>query len=215
MRKLRAGQVIAPPAGAGATGKVPTPRLAETEELMDRETFDALARTLARGLTRRGAVTALVGLGLARVPAAAGARTARTVRQASADDAPEPVNLDFVDATSCPFSIHVVLTGKTKAIDLPEGRQIVTSPGLDVDFTNLASGKEVTLSITGASHVTTQDNGDIVVVATGRNILFDPVAEPHFALTRGRFTWAVDKNGTLIQPRSGKGKLTDVCELLA
>ena len=181
---------------------------------MDRETFDALTRALGRGLSRRGAVTALLGLGFATLPAVGGAWSTKAA-DASADDAPEPINFDFVDSTSCPFSIHVVLTGKTKTIDLPGGRQIVTSPGLDVDFTNLESGKEVTLSITGASHVTTQDNGDIVVVATGRNILFDPVAEPHFALTRGHFTWAVDKDGTLIQPRSGKGKLTDVCQLLA
>jgi hypothetical protein len=53
---------------------------------------------------------------------------------------------------------------------LPDGRFIFTSPGLTATLTNLdpnGNQETETLSITGALHQTTLENGDVVTVATG------------------------------------------------
>jgi hypothetical protein len=53
----------------------------------------------------------------------------------------------------------------------------------------------------------------VVTVVTGRNLLFDPFAG--FVLAIGRFSYAFDAEGILIQPLEGIGRLIDICELLA
>jgi hypothetical protein len=61
------------------------------------------------------------------------------------------------------------------------------------------------------SHQTELANGTVVTVVTGRNLLFDPFAG--FVLAIGRFNYAFDAEGILIQPLEGIGRLIDICEL--
>ena len=137
--------------------------------------------------------------------------------RASAAEGRGPDNVDdtFVwDEASaiCGFPVEVHASGKSKLIALPGGRVTALSPALVATVTNLATGATRTLSITGAFHITTQANGNAVYVVTGRNLLTDPIAG--FVLAVGRFSWTFDAQGSLVQPLSGIGQLTDVCALL-
>lgn len=113
----------------------------------------------------------------------------------------------------CDFPIRFAVDGKAQTLKLPDGRFIYTSPGLTATLTNLSTGKQVTLSITGAFHQTTLANGDVVTEATGRNLLGDPQAG--FVLAIGDYSYVFDKNGNLVQPLTGEGQLIDVCGLLS
>lgn len=112
----------------------------------------------------------------------------------------------------CAFDVELSLTGKAKTIDLPGDAFILTSPGVQVTLTNLDNLKQVTLNVTGVFHQTTKANGDVVTVVTGRNLLGDPVAG--FVLAIGNFSYVFNAGGTLIQPLTGKGTLTEVCGLI-
>lgn len=113
----------------------------------------------------------------------------------------------------CDFPIRFAVDGKAQELVLPGGRFIYTSPGLTATLTNLSTGKQVTLSITGAFHQTTLANGDVVTEATGRNLLGDPQAG--FVLAIGDYSYVFDKKGNLVQPLTGEGQLVDVCGLLS
>lgn len=114
----------------------------------------------------------------------------------------------------CAFDVNVSLSGKAGKLTLPGGRFIFTSPRLKVALTNLSNPtKSVTLNITGAMHQSTQSNGDVVTVATGRNLLGDPVAG--FVLSIGNFSFVFDASGNLIQPLRGDGQLISVCKLIS
>jgi hypothetical protein len=112
----------------------------------------------------------------------------------------------------CDFPIRFELSGKGQTLVLPGDRFIFTSPELTATLTNLETGKQETLVITGAFHQTTLENGDVVTVATGRNLLGDP--EAGFVLAIGNFSYVFDKKGNLVQPLSGEGQLVDICTLL-
>jgi hypothetical protein len=120
----------------------------------------------------------------------------------------------LIEGWSCPFPIFVSAQGKGKTITLPGNRIIFTSPGLDATVTNLANPtKQVTLNITGSTHQTTEPDGTVVSVVTGRNLLFDPFAGVVLAV--GNFSFAFDAAGNLIQPLAMQGgTLTNVCALL-
>ena len=127
---------------------------------------------------------------------------------------PDPVEfpLDLPAGAVCAFAVLIEVSGKTKTIDLPGGRLIVTAPGQNATITNRENQNQVTLNITGAFHQSTAANGDVTTVATGRNLLFDPTTG--FVLARGRFSYVFDANGDLKKSLTGKGPLTDVCALL-
>ncbi len=113
----------------------------------------------------------------------------------------------------CSFPIQLELSGKGKTIELPDGRRILTSPGLHVTVTNVETGEQATFNITGTFHETTNlETGEVTTVVTGRNLLFDP--EAGVVLTIGNFTYVFDAEGNLIQPFEGKGQVIDVCALL-
>ncbi len=135
---------------------------------------------------------------------------------AAADNSRQPQPVDhtpFVLEGFCAFPLEITLSGKTKTIDLPGGRTLVTAPGQTATIRNLDDPEnEVTLNITGAFHTTVLSNGDVVTKATGRNILLDPIAG--IVLTQGNFTFAFDAEGNLIQPLSGQGQMTNICELV-
>ena len=113
----------------------------------------------------------------------------------------------------CSFPIQLELSGKGKVITLPDGRRILTSPGVDVTVTNVDNGEQATFNITGTLHETTNlETGEVTTVVTGRNLLFDP--EAGVVLTIGEFTYVFDRKGNLIQAFEGNGQVIDVCALL-
>ena len=136
---------------------------------------------------------------------------------AAAKGAPTPVDETPFTVPQCGFPVIVQLSGKGKAIDLPGGRKIITSPGLNVTLTNPANGNQETFNITGALHQRILENGDVETVATGRGILFDPMVPGlrGLILVIGRFTYVVDQENNLVQPLQSTGQLIDVCALLA
>jgi len=113
----------------------------------------------------------------------------------------------------CDFPILYELSGKAQLLTLPGGRFITTAPDQTATLTNLDTGQQEVLNITGAFHQTTLENGDVVTMATGRNLLGDPDAG--FVLAIGDFSFVFDKNGKLIQSLEGEGQLIDVCTLLS
>jgi hypothetical protein len=120
---------------------------------------------------------------------------------------------NFVKPGSCDFPIRVESSGKAGTIMLPGNRFIFTSPGLEAVVTNLDDPSQVvTLRVTGAFHQSTEPNGDVVTVVTGRNLLGDP--EAGFVLAIGTFSFIFDSAGNLIQPLTGTGRLINVCELI-
>ena len=88
----------------------------------------------------------------------------------------------------CGFPVRVVLSGKGKTIELGGGRTILTAPGLTATLTNVDNGNQETLGITGAFHQKVLENGDAVVVFTGRNALFEPTV-PGFGSRSGGSAW--------------------------
>lgn len=136
-------------------------------------------------------------------------KTTAAAQERPTDVDETPFTVDF-----CGFPIEVVLSGKAKTIDLPNGSTIMTAPGLTVTLTNSANGNQQTLNITGALHQKTLENGNVEIVSTGRSALFAP-AVPGLVLVIGRFSYVVDAEGNLVQPLQGTGQLIDLCELLS
>ena len=114
----------------------------------------------------------------------------------------------------CAFPFRLDIDGKGSTITLPGGRFIFTSPKLKATLTNLNDPtKSVTLNITGTTHQSTDQNGDVVSVINGRNLAGDPDAG--FVLAIGSFSFKFDANGMLVQPLAGTGQLIKVCPLIS
>jgi hypothetical protein len=117
----------------------------------------------------------------------------------------------------CDFDLGVVVTGKTKTIELPDGGTITTAPAQNVTVTNLETGEQATFNITGVTFASPPDeNGIVFSVITGRNVAFDPAGT---FLNIGRFTFAIDttegEQFPIVQPQQGKGQAIDICALLS
>ena len=118
---------------------------------------------------------------------------------------------DFFGPGACAFPINVSVSGNAATIDLPGNRKIITAPRQYAAITNLDEpANSVTFNITGATHQSTDQNGNVVTVVTGRNLLGDP--EAGLVVAIGTFSFIFDSNGTLVQPLTGTGRLIDVCE---
>jgi hypothetical protein len=130
--------------------------------------------------------------------------------------APFPIedNLDLPAGARCDFPIHVDASGKGKVLDLPGDRFIFTAPGLKATLTNTLTNHQETFNVTGSFHQRILENGDVEVVATGRNT-FGGDPDVGFVLAIGRFSIVFDEAGNVVQPLSGKGQLIDICEALA
>jgi hypothetical protein len=120
---------------------------------------------------------------------------------------------------SCDFPLQIVLSGKAKEIQLPNGGLLITSPGLDATLTNFTdpdavNPPSVTFNVTGSTVTSTDpETGDVTTVARGRNLLIDPVAGTVIAI--GNFSFVSNSDGTVAEPLEGEGQLIDVCALLA
>ena len=150
----------------------------------------------------RSAFAAVAAVAVACLPSAAGAAP------------PGPAGFDVTVPAGdfCDFAVHILVAGKAKTIDLGD-RFVVTAPGQTLTATNLATGKVLTTSITGAFHNTTLADKSVETMATGRNLLGDPIAGLVIAVGDFSFTTAADGQ-TNIVPLHGEGRLIDVCAAL-
>jgi len=200
------------------------------------EMLDGVRRSPGGGFTRRGILAALGGLGLdallrsARAQPGKRQRRRKDRRKGSATSnlnrvAPHDVCAGhdspclafpiLAAGVACPFAVQVEVSGKAKVLELPGDRMIATAPGQDAIITNLDDpSKQVTLNITGAFHSRVGPNGEIIVVATGRNLIGGPLLEPPLVLTQGRATFVAGPEN-LQPPLVVKGRVTDICTLIA
>jgi hypothetical protein len=152
-------------------------------------------------------ISVIVALSMATPIALVGA-------QGPPEDVEYTVKLSDFGPLLCAFDVLFEVSGKAGVIALPGGGFILTSPALRATLTNLTSGESVTLSITGAFHNTTLENGNVQTVYTGRNILGDPLEG--LVLLIGEFTGVADRDtGRLVQPLEGNGQQIDLCALLS
>jgi hypothetical protein len=116
------------------------------------------------------------------------------------------------------FPLEIVLSGKSKNIELSDDRFIFLSPGLEATLTNLDDpSNSVTLNITGSFHQTTLENGSVLTEYDGRNLLADPSiddGERGVVLAIGHFSTIIDNEGNVVQPLQGQGQIVNVIDLL-
>lgn len=119
----------------------------------------------------------------------------------------------------CKYPVQLVVTGKSKFIELPGDRFFIASPGQEVTITNLKTGEEETFLITGATHAEVQADGTTEVTVTGLNVVLNPreakSGKPGIFLLEGNFNFALKEDGTEERVFSGTGDVTDICALLA
>src|SRR5215218_2534040 len=83
------------------------------------------------------------------------------------------LELTFKAKSLCSFEVDLLVTGKSKTIDLPGDGSILPAPGQRVTITNAETGESVTFVITGTSHVSEVD-GVTEVKVTGLNVVLNP-----------------------------------------
>src|SRR6266853_2485155 len=90
---------------------------------------------------------------------------------------PEPITVTFIiPDTVCGFPVQETITGRQGVISLPGGGILVTAPATTAVITNLSDPtKSVTINgFTGPAQITTDQNGNNVLVGLGRGAIFDP-----------------------------------------
>lgn len=128
---------------------------------------------------------------------------------------PTPVDYSFTlsGGVFCDFDVQVDISGRQGVISLPGGDLFVTGPATFATLTNLSDpSKSVTLNITGPGRYSTDENGNTIVQAHGRWLYIDPSFGIELGV--GDFTFVLDQNGNLIQGPTGKGQITNVCDLI-
>jgi hypothetical protein len=135
--------------------------------------------------------------------------------------APGDVLLDvtFKAKQVCSYPIQLVVTGKSKFMELPGDRFFIGSPGQVLTVTNLTTGEQATFLITGTTHATVQADGTTEITVTGLNVLLNSREQkserPGLFLLEGNFDYALKANGTEARAFRDTGKVTDICAELA
>jgi hypothetical protein len=98
-------------------------------------------------------------------------------------------------------------------------RTLAAGKGFTLTFTNLSTGKSLTLPSSGSVQRTTiNSDGTSTVVSTGHNVLIlfetDIPAGPSTTLYVGQLVYTVDASGVFTL-QSTSGRTTDLCALLA
>jgi hypothetical protein len=140
----------------------------------------------------------------------------------AAQPAPSPPDQDFtLPSADIPFeacdglTVHVSLTGsKARIHELKNGVVITAGKGYTLTYTNVATGKSVTIKATGSVQKVTVNGATTTVQSTGSNgvILFssDTPAGPSTTQYTGRVVYTVDSGGNFtIQSTSGRQR--DIC----
>ena len=147
-----------------------------------------------------------------RGPAPAPSPVSPAMAQSDAGGPPVDDSDSYV-STSCGFPLRVDLTGKLKTFEVPGGRVKVLFPGYRVTLTNLTTGKQESLSITGSFNITTLANDNIEIVYRGRNTYDDPIAG-RFLLLMGHFREVFAPDFNTVEPLGGSGQIVDICDAL-
>ena len=135
------------------------------------------------------------------------------VPKAASAEPPEPIDFPPEELVGyCDFPVLYEVSGKTKVIELPSGDTLFKNPGSRVTLTNLETGKQVTYVATGTIRLTESEDGELLLITTGRTVLSDE--NIGILVPIGRFTLVIDEEGHFSQP-TGKGRLIDVCARLA
>lgn len=123
--------------------------------------------------------------------------------------------------TACPnFAVNLTGTGgNTTTRSFVNGRTVAAGTGSTLVFTNLSTGKSLTLKSNGAPQQTTiNGDGTQTVTAEGHNVVIlfptDSPAGPSTTLIVGRLVYDVDSAGNFTV-ESVSGTTTDVCARLA
>src|SRR5206468_3109975 len=123
-------------------------------------------------------------------------------------------SFDIPANAGCNFPVNWTVTGKSSIITLPGDRLMINAPKQTAVVTNLDDpSKSVTLNITGVIHASFGPQGEVMVVATGRNLLADPIANT-MVLTIGTFKYIFDPTTGAQIDLSGEGQLIDVCAMI-
>ncbi|MEV8082531.1 hypothetical protein [Pseudarthrobacter oxydans] len=129
------------------------------------------------------------------------------------------LDITFKPKQLCSYPVQLVVTGKSKLIELPGDRVFIASLGQEVTITNLKTGEEATFLITGSTHAELQADGTTEVKVTGLNVVLNAreakSEKPGIFLLEGNFTFALKEDGSEERVFSGTGEVTDICALLA
>ncbi len=172
-------------------------------------------RTSARRLTRRAR--------WGTVLASAAALTVTSVGPASAAECglPEPT-FCLPAGQACPdFPLSLLVTGGnliTREFTDQEGevvRVLQAGDGFDLTFTNVSTGKQLTVSTHGSvSRTTLNPDGTATVESTGHNLIIlfptDDPPGPSTILYTGRIVYTVAP-GDVFTVQSVSGKQRDIC----
>ena len=135
-------------------------------------------------------------------------------------DKPQPIEDRFVDRSSCDFPVAIHIWGKAsyKAFtrDGVLYKEIATSPGFKVSFTNLRTQETVRYAITSPGIVKQEQSGQTTFVEVGPWAWqFNPITgEEGWWITRGRHVTVYDADGNIISA-TFSGRLIDVCNEVA
>jgi hypothetical protein len=130
---------------------------------------------------------------------------------------PSPADQTFTVRGVCDFPVRVMVTGKMKVIDVPGPDIVITAPGQHATLTNLQeSVNRVTVNSAGPGRLTQLGNGDVLVVARGRNILYDPGEGIFLTIGKVRLTVAGGPGvGGDITILESHGRIINLCKRLA
>jgi hypothetical protein len=139
---------------------------------------------------------------------------------AATPSAAAPFSFDLDPGIACDFGLRIEGAGGNAAVRGPTDRHVITAgKGYSLTFTNLSTGKTLTLDSTGSVQIV-KDNGDgtSTVTALGQNVIIlfptDVPAGPSTTLYVGSVVYTVDAFGVFrIQTHSGT--TTDICAALS
>jgi hypothetical protein len=134
-------------------------------------------------------------------------------------------SFDLDPGVACAFALGVEGTGDKRIMreftdrNGNPVRTLAAGKGFTLTFTNLSTGKSLTLPSSGSVQRTTvNSDGTSTVVSTGHNVLIlfetDIRAGPSTTLYVGQLIYTVDASGVFTL-QSTSGRATDLCALLA
>jgi hypothetical protein len=130
---------------------------------------------------------------------------------------PSPADQTFTVSGVCDFPVRVKIIGKMKVIDVPGPDVLITVPGQHATLTNVQEPvNRVTVNSAGPGRVTQLRSGDVLVVARGRNIIYDRGEGIFLTIGRVRITVAGGPGvGDDITILESHGRIIDLCKRLA
>jgi hypothetical protein len=128
--------------------------------------------------------------------------------------------IDLDPGVGCAFGLRIDGAGGNAAVRGPTDRHVITAgKGFTLTFTNVSTGKALTLNGNGSVQIQTH-NGDGTDTFTnlGHNVIIlfptDVPAGPSTTLYVGRVVYTVNANG-VFRIQSHSGTTTDICTALS